>query len=68
MRGMAYLNLGKYREAIIDFDESIRLNPNDVENRQGREEAYKALNSNGMEGSTFIMPSLKLNTDIIKYP
>ena len=60
MRGIAYLNWGKYREAINDFDESIKLDPNDFETRQGREEAYMALNSN-MSDYMFIMPPLKLH-------
>jgi tetratricopeptide (TPR) repeat protein len=42
-RGAAYLSLGKNQEAINDFDESIRLNPNDKEVYQQRREAYAKL-------------------------
>lgn len=65
MRGIAYLHWGKYREAMNDFDESIRLDPNDLETRQGREEAYKALNSN-MANYRFIMPPTKLHANPIQ--
>ena len=65
MHGIAYLNWGKYRESINDFDESIKLDPNDLQTRQGRDEAYKALNSN-MTDYTFIMPPRKLHENPIQ--
>ena len=65
MRGIAYLNWGKYREAINDFDESIKLEPNDFETRQGREEAYRALNSN-IPDYKFIMPPSKMHAPPIQ--
>ena len=65
MRGIAYLNWGKYRKAMNDFDESLKLAPNDLQTQQGRDEAYKALNSN-MSNYRFIMPPTKLHANPIQ--
>ncbi|MYH84043.1 tetratricopeptide repeat protein, partial [Candidatus Poribacteria bacterium] len=42
-RGLAKSELGKYLEAISDYDEVIRLDPNDAAARTNREHAQREL-------------------------
>lgn len=40
LRGESYYQLGNFKKAIVDIDESIRLNPRDVESLINRGELY----------------------------
>ena len=42
LRGLAYLGLRRYNEALIDFDEAIGMDPNDDEYRVAQRQAQEA--------------------------
>jgi len=43
-RGVAYAKIGKFQEAIADFNQSIKLNPNNAASLTNRALAYRQVN------------------------